>query len=737
MSFSQSIGNLFLTISISLQMVFCQSPHNNSVNWVQSATGGGGYITGLVQHPVKTDTWFARCDVAGIFVSYDRGKSWVAKNGGLEDWFSHSVRSIAIDPFDADIMMRASGDLRNGSLFGSIHKSSDGGETWNKVNDEMGFFGNGPSRMFGELIVFDPKTEGNVLAAGDSGGIYISQDKGESWKYVFGEQESFAAISISPYLPGNYFAASKNGKLFKSQDSGQNWQLLFENPDWHFTELTFHSQDYKVLIGSFIQTNVSTANDRTSVFGGVAKSVDGGLTFKELKNGLPSGFQYNTIELDESSPNRMFTVPDARPGHSLSNLPIYFTEDGGESWRLKGAYSWEDFSNYPSYIRSLDHIGWAVSKIRLDVSDKGRLLFSNWYGVSVSEDSGVSWDGNHFIGLETSCLENIEVSGGKVYSTLADHNPMVSNDHGATFNSFISGGMPSSTAISFGESESIVYGLRNKQKAGLFEYVDSRPNLIQEFLPKSYVQAIENNPWEKGKFFVLVEGDLNQSAGLYRWDSFKRQIERLNYPLQNEVDFIPVNGDFIEDELLNIVKGQRKNVVGADKLLALDQKREGTIYLGEWTEGIFVSHDNGSSWESRNFGLPIKSDTASVLTVLKAHPQREGTVYAGFIKEGLWRSIDFGVSWEKIYPLDQGVFNVTALDLKEVNDSEVLIIGGEDLFWSRMNPSVLISLDEGRNWKNCYDKSKGALRIKGLALDESLNRAYVATSGNGAFHFDY
>lgn len=737
MSYSQSIGNFSLIIFICIQMVFCQNPHDNPIKWVQSDTGGGGYITGLVQHPVKTDIWFARCDVAGIFVSHDRGKSWVAKNGGLEDWYNHSVRSIAIDPFDSDIVMRASGDLRNGSLFGSIHKSSDGGETWTKVIDKMGFFGNGPSRMFGELIVFDPNTEGNVLAAGESGGIYISQDKGESWTYVFGEEENFATVSISPYLSGAYFAASKNGSLYISQDSGQNWRLLFENPEWHFTELKFHSEDYKTLIGSFIQTNVSTANDRTSVFGGIAKSVDGGVTFFELKNGLPSGFQYNTIELDESSPNRMFTVPDARPGHNLSNLPIYFTEDGGQSWRPKKEYSWDDFSNYPSYIRSLEHIGWAVSKIRLDASDRERLLFSNWYGVSVSDDAGVNWDGNHFIGLETSCLENIQVSGGKVYSTLADHNPMVSKDHGVTFKSFVSGGMPSSTAISFGENQSVVYGLRNKQSAGLFRYMDSRPNMILELLPKSYVQAIENNPWEKDKFLVLVEGDLNQSAGLYCWDISNNLIERLPYPLQNEVDFIPVNGEFIEDELLNIVKGQRKNVVGADKLLALDQKRKGTIYLGEWTEGVFVSYNYGKSWEKRNAGLPIKSDTASVLTVLKAHPQKEGTVYAGFIKEGLWRSVNFGQSWEKIYPLDQAGFNVTALDLKEVNNKEVLIIGGEDLYWSRMHPSVLISLDEGENWKNCYDKSNGALRIKGLALDESLKRAYVATSGNGAFYFDY
>jgi photosystem II stability/assembly factor-like uncharacterized protein len=121
-----------------------------------------------------------------------------------------------------------------------------------------------------------------------------------------------------------------------------------------------------------------------------------------------------------------------------------------------------------------------------------------------------------------------------------------------------------------------------------------------------------------------------------------------------------------------------------------------------------------------------------VLTVIKADPKNKGTLYAGFIKEGLWRSTDSGENWQKVYPMDNSVFNVNAMQVSG-ND---IYIGGEDLYWSPFQPTILMSNNKGKNWVNIYDKSKGALRIKGLDIDPVANRLYVASSGNGAFYVD-
>jgi photosystem II stability/assembly factor-like uncharacterized protein len=702
--------------------------------WVQSQTGGGGYITGLVQSPTTPDVWYARCDVAGVFISNDGGASWEAINEGMERWFHHSVRSIAIDPSNPDILFRCSGDVRNNEMFGSIHKSVDAGKSWKVVSDKVGFYGNGPSRMFGELIQVDPFDGNKVLVAGFEGGIWTSTDAGENWAYRTGDNKSFAVVGINPYFKGTYYAAAKDGTLYKSSNAGEEWEEIFVDNQWHFTELLFDKRDPEIIYGATIETNVSTANDRTSVTGGIYKSTNGGKSFRKMMNGLPEEFQYNTLTAHPDHPEVLYTAPDARPGHELSPVPIFKSNDGGDNWQLITQIDWPNLNGYPSYIRSLQHVGWAISKLRVDVADIDHLYFSNWYGVSQSRDGGSNWDANGFIGLETNCLENISVFYRDVYYTVADHSPMRSIDKGETFSSFPSPGLPSSTALTVSGSDPDfrIFGARNKGTAALVSYIDGNVKILKRWDQLSYVQAIREDPFVPGFFFAYVDGRLDQAGGLYLSEDRGQSWQKLNLKLEDHITQLPHNAEFIENELLNIVIGQRKNVVGADKLLCMDPFEAGTIYFGEWTEGLYKSSNRGSSWSKIGKGLPFHQDTAAVLTVIKADPKNKGTLYAGFIKEGLWRSTDSGENWQKVYPMDNSVFNVNAMQVSG-ND---IYIGGEDLYWSPFQPTILMSNNKGENWVNIYDKSKGALRIKGLDIDPVANRLYVASSGNGAFYVD-
>jgi len=224
-----------------------------------------------------------------------------------------------------------------------------------------------------------------------------------------------------------------------------------------------------------------------------------------MMNGLPEEFQYNTLTSHPDNPDILYTAPDARPGHTLSPVPIYRSENGGENWLLVSEIDWDDLKDYPSYIRSLQHVGWAISKIRIDASNSDKIYFSNWYGVSISENGGLGWNANGFQGLETNCLENISVFGEDIYYTVADHSPMKSSDKGVSFTSLPSPGLPSSTALTVAESnpDFRIYGARNKGRAAIVEYSNKENRKLKEWEVHFLCPGYKGRPFSKREILCL------------------------------------------------------------------------------------------------------------------------------------------------------------------------------------------------------------------------------------------
>ena len=733
---------------------------NSAYSWHQSYAGGGGYITGMIQDPSNPDILYARSDVAGVFKSVDGGQTWKVKNKGMTKAHHHNVESICLSPHHPKILFRASGDARNSSIFGSIHKSVDGGESWYKVTDSVDYYGNGPDRMFGETIAVDPFDENFVVAGGYSKGLWLSHDGGETWNYcglsgkriglvtfhpyiknllyvgtigdlgIYGGKKAWEEGRLDEYISKHHdFPRGMKGALYISADKGETWKELISEEGFDFCEIKFHPQNPYLITALFPNL-------------GIYQSFDGGRSFYSVMSNLPDDVNYCSIEVDTNNENRIYAA--AYTPSSLQDrapIPIYRTDNLGESWELIKNHKKKDLINYPSYIRFPVMAGWAISDILVDKVNSGKLFYSNWYGVAQSVDMGETWNAYHYGGLETMCIENIQTAkkGKKVYYTAADHSPLYSENGGSSYE-HLPKNKKYNASSAFTDSklkpQFLLFGGVNRHtrnSAILSSAVQDTLKVMKEFPKGHFIQALEEDPHYPGTFWAYVDGDLSKAAGIYKSEDWGASWDRIPFEIDHTAKTLPVNKYFIESELLSIAVYQQKNVNGSNQLLEVDPFRKNTLYVGERTEGIFISNDFGKSWINKRSELPFKKDTASVLMVIKTDPLKRGRIYAGFIREGLWRSEDYGQNWEKIYPLDNSETNVTSLAINPKNNKEIYI-AGEPLFWSPSPPILKVSHDEGESWRDIYDEVHGALRIKSIAYDSFYERIHVATSGNGCYY---
>lgn len=722
------------------------TPRPAKACWQQATIGGGGYITGLIQHPSAPQVLYARCDVAGVFTSEDGGCQWTPINHGMRAAHEHSVRSLAIHPAAPQILFRASGDVRGGRCFGTIHRSDDAGRSWRPVCHEVDFYGNGPTRMYGEVLAIDPARPALVVAGGYSAGLWASLDGGERWEYRGLAGERITCVAVHPAREGHVYVGTVSAldpaaewldhvadvrranpsRLYRSPDGGRSWQLLCEGCD--ITEIAFDGADPATLYAAGLRA-------------GVLVSTDDGATWAAQPPG-GTRFPVTSLSVSPHDAGTLFAAVDTR-GNDPADPPIglYRSCDRGRSWELVHWHTAADLQGYPAYMH-LRFAGWATATVRADSAAPGRLYMSNWYGVARSDDGGRSWGAHGFAGLETTCIEQVSADPlrvSTVYIALADHAPCVSWDGGATYQALAAvPAYPSSTAVVASQHRPglLIYGLRahrsdRSRGCCLVQSADGGDSAtaVAHFGHGLFVQALAEDPFTPGVWYALLEGPLDGGAGVYRSADWGATWQQRPLALPPHIRTLPHQRDWVDGELLPVVSYQRKNVCGTNQLLCLDPHRPGTLYLGERTEGVFVSRDAGASWSALGAGLPFQRERASVLCALRADPQRADTLYAGFVREGLWRSQDGGERWHKLFPSDDASFNASAVAL----GGATLAVACEPLAWSPCPSAVVVSHDGGATWAELSDPRLGAPRWKGLAVESATGALYLGSCGNGCF----
>lgn len=234
-----------------------------------------------------------------------------------------------------------------GTLPGGLFKSEDRGATWTLIRglwdrpERAKWFGGGAEEPGIHSIHVDPRNSKHITVAVSCGGVWRSEDGGQTWEVrcegmwaAYAPPESKNDPSIqdphrlvsSPAAPDTFWVQHHNG-AFVSTDSCANWRELAIPPSSFGFAVAAHPREP----GTAWFVPAVKDQFRYPVDGKVvvARTRDGGQSFEVLRDGLPQQDAYDLVyrhalDVDDTGDRLAF-------GSTTGGL--WITENGGDRWR--------------------------------------------------------------------------------------------------------------------------------------------------------------------------------------------------------------------------------------------------------------------------------------------------------------------------------------------------------------------------------------------------------------------
>ncbi|MCP3962254.1 MAG: glycosyl hydrolase [bacterium] len=266
----------------------------------------------------------------GMWKSTDAGKTW--KHVGLAD--SRRIPRIRIHPRNPDLLYAAV----LGHLFGpnaerGVYRSKDGGETWERilhVSDEVGAVDlamdpTNPRILYASMWRI-LRTPWSLESGGEGSSLWKSTDGGDEWQELTSKPGlpkgplGIIGIDVSASNPENLYAIveAEKGGVFRSKDGGETWEKTNDERKlrqraWYYTRLVADPAD---------EESVYVLNVRFH------RSKDGGKTFSRVDT--PHGDNHD-LWIDPGDPLRMIQ-----------------SNDGGANVSYDSGKTWSPQSNQPT-----------------------------------------------------------------------------------------------------------------------------------------------------------------------------------------------------------------------------------------------------------------------------------------------------------------------------------------------------------------------------------------------------
>jgi photosystem II stability/assembly factor-like uncharacterized protein len=328
----------------------------------------------------------------GIYKSTDAGKTWV--HLGLRD--GQQIPRLLVDPHDSNRVFAAVlGHPYGANEERGVFRSTDGGENWQKVLYEdadtgavdLAFDPANPQIVYAVLwSARQVPWEGSI--EGHKGGLFKSTDGGDSWKPLTkglprnDQGLGRIGIAVAPGAPQRMYAmvdAPRLGGVYRSDDAGESWERVNEE-----RRIWGRGDDFAwVRVAPNDKDEIYVCN--TSFY----RSLDAGKTFTAIK-GAPGGDDYHSVWINPDNPQILLLGVDQ--GATLS-------VNGGKTWSSWYNQPTAQFfhvatdNGFPYWVYGgQQESGSAGTASR---SDWGEITFRDWHPVGTEEYGYVAPDPLH------------------------------------------------------------------------------------------------------------------------------------------------------------------------------------------------------------------------------------------------------------------------------------------------------------------------------------------------------